>query len=86
MSLVTTVRADRVESLDVPFLAVVVPEGVQPQSLSALDQAAGGGIARAYTSGDFRGKRDETSLLYPASGAERLLLIGIGAGGTGDAS
>jgi leucyl aminopeptidase len=86
MSLVTTVRADRAESLDVPFLAVVVPEGVQPQSLSSLDQAAGGGIARAYTSGDFRGKRDETSLLYPASGAERLLLIGIGAGGTGDAS
>ena len=85
MPLVTTVRADRAETLDIPFLAVVVPEGAQPASLAALDQAAGGGIARAYASGDFRGKRDETILLYPASGAARLLLIGIGAG-KGDAS
>ena len=86
MSLVTTLRADRAEALDVPFLAVVVPEGAQPQSLSALDQAAGGGIARAYASGDFRGKRDETILLYPASGAARLLLIGVGASDKAGAS
>ena len=86
MPLVTTVRADRPEALDVPLLAVLVPEGAAPASLSALDQASGGGIARAYGSGDFRGKRDETILLYPSSGAARLLLIGIGASGQGDAS
>jgi leucyl aminopeptidase len=86
MPLATSVRADRAETLDIPFLAVVVPEGAQPASLAALDQAAGGGIARAYSSGDFRGKRDETILLYPASGARRLLLIGTGPVGNGDAS
>jgi leucyl aminopeptidase len=86
MPLVTTLRADRAETLDIPLLAVVVPEGAMPASLASLDKAAGGGIARAYESGDFRGKRDETILLYPASGAARLLLIGTGADGAGDAS
>lgn len=86
MPLVTTLRADRPEALDIPLLAVIVPEGAQPASLSALDQESGGGIARAYASGDFRGKRDETILLYPSSGAARLLLIGIGTSGQGDAS
>ncbi|HET7602471.1 MAG TPA: M17 family peptidase N-terminal domain-containing protein, partial [Gemmatimonadales bacterium] len=86
MPLLTTVRSDRADTLDIPFLAVVVPEGTIPASLAALDQAAGGGIGRAYGSGDFHGKRDETILLYPASGAARLLLIGTGAAGKGDAN
>jgi leucyl aminopeptidase len=86
MPLITTLRADRAETLDIPFLAVVVPEGGLPASLAALDQSAGGGIGRAYGSGDFHGKRDETILLYPASGAARLLLIGTGSAGAGDAN
>lgn len=82
---VTTLRAERAEAVESPFLAVIVPEGGLPQSLAALDKAAGGSVARAYASGDFRGKRDETLMLYPATGAARLLLIGIGSG-QGDAT
>ena len=78
MPLATTVRADSPESLDTPFLAIVVPEGSRPASLDGIDRTSGGAISRVYKSGDFRGKRDETILLYPASGPSRLLLIGIG--------
>jgi leucyl aminopeptidase len=78
MPFATSLHSDRPESFQTPFLAVVVPEGRRPSSLDALDAAAGGAIARGYQSGDFRGKRDETLLLYPATGPARLLLIGIG--------
>src|SRR6185437_9341442 len=81
MPFATSVRSDRPESFQTPLLAVVVPEGRRPSSLDALDGAVGGAIARGYQSGDFRGKRDETLLLYPATGPARLLLIGIGSPG-----
>src|SRR5205085_1628728 len=44
-----------------------------------LDRAAAGIVGRAIASGDFKGKRDETALLYP-SGAkpQRVLLVGLG--------
>ncbi|HYK83115.1 MAG TPA: leucyl aminopeptidase [Gemmatimonadales bacterium] len=63
-----------------PLLAVALAQGSgAPASLGALDRAAGGVIARAIASGDFKGKRDEAVLLYPAAGpAERLLLVGLG--------
>src|SRR5207247_2393892 len=53
-----------------------------PAFLADLDRAAGGVVARVVTSGDFKGKRDETTLLYP-SGAkpERVLLVGLGKAG-----
>src|SRR6266700_702958 len=63
-----------------PLLAVALAQGsAVPASLADLDRAAGGIVARAITSGDFKGKRDETTLLYP-SGAkpERVLLVGLG--------
>ena len=66
--------------LDTPLLAVALAQGsAVPASLGDLDRAAGGVLARAITSGDFKGKRDETTLLYP-SGAkpERVLLVGLG--------
>src|SRR2546429_4096500 len=66
-----------------PLLAVAPGRGrAFPASLADLDRAAGGIVARAITSGDFKGKRDETTLLYP-SGAkpERVLLVGLGKAG-----
>src|SRR5437879_6332739 len=42
-------------------------------------RAAGGVVARVITSGDFKGKRDETTLLYPTGAKpERVLLVGLG--------
>src|SRR3989441_8877060 len=66
--------------LDTPLLAVAVAQGgAVPDSLAELDRAAGGVVARAITSGDFKGKRDETALLYPGGAkAERVLLVGLG--------
>ena len=68
--------------LETPLLAVIVPAGTTvPASLAALDRATGGIVARAITSGDFKGKRDEAQLLYPVSGKiQRLLLVGVGKG------
>lgn len=47
-----------------PLLAVAVARGDLPKSLAALDASAGGALSRVLKSGDFTGKRDETSLLY----------------------
>jgi leucyl aminopeptidase len=70
--------------VETPLLAIALAQGnVVPASLAELDRAAGGVVARAITSGDFKGKRDETVLLYPSGGksapaAERVLLVGMG--------
>ena len=66
--------------VDTPLLAVAVAQSsAVPASLADLDRAAGGVVARVIASGDFKGKRDETTLLY-LSGAkpERILLVGLG--------
>src|SRR5207245_10039188 len=69
--------------VDAPLLAVALAQGsVLPTSLADLDRAAGGVVARVITSGDFKGKRDETTLLYPTgSKSERGLLVGRGTPG-----
>src|SRR5881409_965243 len=66
--------------VETPLLAVALAQGsVVPGSLAELDRAAGGVVARAITSGDFKGKRDETTLLYPGSAKPaRVLLVGLG--------
>src|SRR6266550_2744005 len=66
--------------IDAPLLAVALAQGsVLPTSLADLDRAAGGVVARVITSGDFKGKRDETTLLYPTGAkSERVLLVGLG--------
>ncbi|MBI1966681.1 MAG: leucyl aminopeptidase [Gemmatimonadetes bacterium] len=76
----STVTTKAVVQVETPLLAVAVPAGAAvPPSLEGLDQVTGGVIARAVTSGDFKGKKDETSLLYTAGGrAQRLLLVGLG--------
>src|SRR5213078_3519148 len=68
--------------IDTPLLAVAVAQGaVLPASLGELDRAAGGGLARAISSGDFKAKRDESLLLYPSGKAQRILLVGVGKSG-----
>ncbi|HTR22027.1 MAG TPA: leucyl aminopeptidase [Gemmatimonadales bacterium] len=67
--------------VETPLLAVAVAtvNAELPPSLAALDQAAGGALTRACKSGDCKGRRDETTLVYPAAGkAQRLLLVGVG--------
>ena len=51
-----------------------------PAELGALDRALSGALSAAVTSGDFRGKRGDTHLVY-ADGrlpARRVLLVGLG--------
>ena len=47
-----------------------------------VDGRLEGGIAKVLSQGDFRGRRDDTLVLYPRAGeklgAERVLLVGIG--------
>src|SRR5213083_870855 len=74
-TLVTTPLAQ----VDTPLLAVALAQGAAlPASLGELDRAAGGGLARAISSGDFKAKRDESLLLYPSGKAQRILLVGLG--------
>jgi leucyl aminopeptidase len=66
-----------------PLLAVPVPEGDAPLAgaAAALDSALGGHVQALRARGDFKGKENETLLLYPhgaSSPAERVLLVGLG--------
>jgi leucyl aminopeptidase len=76
----TTTITRALPDVDTPLLAVLLPAAAAlPASLEPLDQAGGGIIGRAVAAGDFRGKRDETLLVYPAGGkAQRVLLVGVG--------
>ena len=65
-------------SYQTPLLAIALPRGTLPPSLTALDQQTGGAIGRVLSSGDFSGKRDETAVLYPSGPASRILLVGLG--------
>lgn len=76
----SAVAAKAAAQVETPLLAVALPAGSGvPASLQGLDQVTGGVITRAIESGDFKGKKDETSLLYTAGGrAQRVLLVGLG--------
>src|SRR2546427_11865168 len=75
-----TVVSTPLAQVATPLLAVALPQGgAVPPSLADLDRTLGEAVGRAIASGDFKGKRDETALLYPGGGkAERLLLVGLG--------
>ena len=51
-----------------------------PPRMAGVDRAAGGAILSLLATGDFRGKRGETLVLYPQTGigAKRVLLVGLG--------
>ncbi len=74
----SAIAAQPLAQVETPLLAVAVAAGTAlPPALTELDKAAGGVLARAAA--DFKGKRDEVLLVYPASGkAERILLVGMG--------
>src|SRR6266853_6518962 len=74
------VASTPLSQVDTPLLAVALAQGsAVPTSLAELDRVAGGVVGRAITSGDFKGKRDETALLYPGGAKpQRLLLVGVG--------
>src|SRR5882672_3680755 len=75
----STVAAKPLAQVETPLLAVAVPQGTSlPASLADLDRAAGGGLARALGAGDYKGKRDETLLVYGTGKAQRILLVGVG--------
>ncbi len=77
----SSVKVVPLERTSAPMLAVAVGEltnGKVPSSLLGLDSATGGELARLIASGDFTGKRDQVSLIYPKQGAKRLLLVGLG--------
>ncbi|HEU5262711.1 MAG TPA: leucyl aminopeptidase [Gemmatimonadales bacterium] len=79
----STVTALPLAQVETPLLAVALTEAsTLPPSLAELDRTSGGVLSRAVTSGDFKGKRDETVLLYPGGGrAQRILLVGMGKSG-----
>jgi leucyl aminopeptidase len=69
--------------LSTPMLVVPVFEGDAAMSGFAADanNRVGGAIANVLERGDFRGRKEETLLLYPAEksgGTERVLLVGLG--------
>jgi leucyl aminopeptidase len=74
----SAIAAQPLAQVETPLLAVAVATGAGlPPSLADLDKAAGGVLARAAA--DFKGKRDEVALVYPAGGkAQRILLVGMG--------
>jgi leucyl aminopeptidase len=74
----TTVVRAAPAGYETPFLAVAVARGGLPASLAALDASAGGALGRLFAAGDFSGKRDETTLIYPSGPAGRILLVGMG--------
>jgi leucyl aminopeptidase len=66
-----------------PLLVLFLYEGEAELAgpVAAVDERLGGAMRRVLAAGDFRGKKEESLLLYPRTGevpAERVLLIGAG--------
>ena len=64
-----------------PVLALFLAEGAGlPRAAAAVDEVAGGLLARVRGSGEFPGKARETCLLHNAGarGPRRVLLVGLG--------
>jgi leucyl aminopeptidase len=75
----TTIAAKPPAAVETPLLGIAVPQSTSlPGSLGEIDRATGGALARLYAAGDFSGKRDETTILYPTGPAGRIVLVGLG--------
>jgi len=76
-----------VDVLAVPLFQVDPSRWKLGGRAAALDRALGGRLSVALGSGDFRGKRGETLLLYPDARArpKRILLVGLGPDARADA-
>jgi len=58
-------------NIETPLLAVIIAQG-QPVPVSDAS------LERAIAAGDYKGKKDETLLVYGSGKAERVMLVGIG--------
>ncbi len=77
------VRVVPLERVSSPVLAIALGTsnttiGKVPSSLLGLESHLQGALGRVLGSGDFRGDRDETAVVYPARGPRRVMLIGLG--------
>ncbi len=68
----TLIATKPLGSVETPLLALIVAQG--GGSTTAIDP----GVERAVASGDYKGKKDETLLVYASGKAQRILLVGIG--------
>jgi leucyl aminopeptidase len=66
----TLISTKPLGSVETPLLALIVAQG----SAAAIDP----GVERAVATGDFKGKKDETLLVYGSGKAQRILLVGVG--------
>jgi leucyl aminopeptidase len=57
---------------------MAVPQGGFPDSLDPVDRQTDGALRRLFSSGDFKGERDELAVIYPSGPATRVLLVGMG--------
>ena len=56
----TTLVTKPLPEVETPLLAVLCALGDFPPSLADLDRASGGALQRAFASGDFKGKKDDS--------------------------
>jgi len=71
----------RTEMLALPLYAIAPKTKSRlPRAIETLDRKLAGQIAEVLKAGDFKAKKNETLLLYPAReiGAARILLVGLG--------
>jgi leucyl aminopeptidase len=66
----TLVSTKPLPSVETPLLALVVAQGAVPKIEANLE--------RAVATGDYKGKKDETFLVYGSGKAQRILLVGVG--------
>ena len=57
-------------SVETPLLALIVAQGTPP----TIDPS----VERAVATGDYKGKKDDTLLVYGGGKAQRILLVGVG--------
>ena len=83
MGLDISIRTDDPAAVRTPLLVIQhFQDDTEPSGAAAdVDQALGGLLSRLLSRGDFRGKAEETLVVYPADAAfpaERVLLVGVG--------
>ena len=66
----TLISSKPLTGVETPLLALIVVQGSPPLIDSSLE--------RAMSSGDYKGKKDETLLVYGGGKSQRILLVGVG--------
>ena len=82
-SLTISIRTDEAAAVRTPLLVLQhFQDDDEPMGAAAsVDEALGGLLTRLMNRGDFRGKAEETLLVYPEDAgfsAERVLMVGVG--------